>query len=124
MKYLLLFLLFPVLVFGQDKNQKIESVFKNFTIDTENNLFSYKQDLNVLNFEVSDKDLQLNKELYHIKTDYNPYKFRPEQIPLHRNPLNYHDYEYQRLGSQGMFYTNLVGGLIETIFDGPIKFKL
>lgn len=124
MKALLLFLLFPVLVLGQDKSQKIESVFKDFTIETENNLFSHKQDLNILNFEVSAKDLQLNKKFYYQKSNVNPFDYKFEKRYLHGNPLLYDDYEYQIMGgAKGMFYTNLIGGLIESVF-GELSIKL
>ena len=123
MKALLLFLLFPVLVFAQNKSQKIESVFKDFTIETENNMFSHKQDLNILNFDVTDKDLQLNKEFYYQKSNVNPFDYKFEKRSLHGNPL-YDDYEYQIMGgAKGMFYTNLIGGLTESVF-GELSIKL
>lgn len=120
----LLFLLFPILVWSQDKPQKINSVFKDFTIQTEDNLFSYKQDLNILDTNISDQDLQLNKQLYYQKANYNAFDYRFEQKPLHNGFILYNHYEYQVMGgSQGVFYTNLIGGLIENIF-GELTFKL
>ncbi|SRR5690606_7966399 len=119
-----LFLLFPILVWSQDKSQKIESVFKDFTIQTENNLFTYKQDLNILNTKISDQDLQLNKQLYYQKANYNAFNYRFEQNPLHHNFMLYNYYEYQMMGgASGLFYTNLIGGLIESVF-GELSFKL
>lgn len=120
----LLFLLFPILVWSQDKPQKIESVFKDFTIEIDNNLFSYQQDLNILYTDISEEDLQLNKEFYYQKSTYNPFNYKFEQKPLHNNFMFYNHYEYQMMGgSQGLFYTNLIGGLIESVF-GELSFKL
>jgi len=76
MKTLLLFIVFPVLVWSQDNPQKIESVFKEFTLQTENNLFLYKQDLNILNPDISTRDLQLNKDFYYQKSTYNPFNYK------------------------------------------------
>jgi len=120
----LLSLLFPILVWSQDNPQKIESVFKDFTLETANNLFSYKQDLNILYTDISEKDLQLNKEFYYQKSTYNPFNYKFEQKPLHNNFMLYNHYEYQMIGgAQGLFYTNLIGGLIESVF-GELTFKL
>lgn len=125
MRHLFLFFLFPALAFSQNNNQKIASVFKDLTIEVDNNLYSQKQNLNILNIDTTDKDIQLNKDFYYTKSDFNPFNYRFEQKPLHRNPMHYHnDYEYQMMGgSQGIFYTNLIGGLIESVF-GELTFKL
>lgn len=124
MKTLLLFVVFPVLVWGQDNSQKTTSVFTDFNIETTNNLFLYKQDLNILHSDISEKDLQLNKDFYFQNSTYNPFDYKFEQKPLHNNFMLYNEYEYQMMGgSQGLFYTNLIGGLIESVF-GELSFKL
>lgn len=123
MRVLLFLWLFPFMVFAQGKKQEMASVFKDFVIESDNNLFTYKQDLGLLDADISPEEQKYIKELHKVKSDYFQLDYKVNLKPLHRNPLLYEAREYQMMGSEGMFYSNILGGLVETFF-GELTFKL
>lgn len=123
MKNLFFWLLLPFIAFSQQSTQEISSVFKDLVIESDHNLFVFKQELGLLNVEISLEEQSTIKELHYTQSDYFLFDYKANLKPLHREPLFYDAQEYQRLGSEGMFYSNILGGLIETIF-GDLTFKL
>src|SRR5690554_754942 len=123
MKTLLFCFLFPLAIFSQQKTQEISSVFKDLIIESDHNLFVYEQELGLLNTDISSEEQNMIKELHHTQSDYFRFDYKANLKPLHREPWLYEAQEYQRFGSKGVFYSNILGGLIETIF-GDLTFKL
>ncbi len=121
MKKLLFCFLFPLVTFSQQ--QEISSVFKDLIIESDHNLFVYEQELGLLDSDISLEEQSMIKELHHTQSDYFWFDYKINLKPLHREPLFYDAQEYQRLGSQGVFYANILGGLVETIF-GDLTFRL
>lgn len=123
MKNLLFWLLLPFITFSQHTTQDISSVFKDLVIESDHNLFIYEQELGLLNANISLEEQSLIKKLQHTQSAYFQFDYKVNLKPLYREALLYEAQEYQRWGSEGVFYANLLGGLIETIF-GDLTFKL